>query len=337
MATRGCTSFRTGREASTIRSPDRVPPVGSAASHSFLTSNDAVTSSATALPADIAREYPFQPKRFEIDGVHMSYVDEGTGPVILFSHGNPTWSFAWRKLLADLSADHRVIAVDHIGMGLSDQPLNYRYELDQHISNLNRLIRHLDLRDITLVGHDWGGCIGMGAAGRDPSRFRQFVMMNTAAFRSQRIPLRIAVCRIPGLGAFGVRGLNLFSRAALTMAVVNPQVMTPAVRHGYLYPHSNWARRIAVHQFVLDIPLHPGHRSYETLVGVEEGLQQFQTHRMLLCWGEQDWCFTTAFLDEWERRFPQAQTFRLPHAGHYLFEDDPQTLLAHIRQWLAQA
>ncbi len=288
------------------------------------------------LPPDLAAEYPFEPQRHDVGGAQQSYVDLGTGPVILFSHGNPTWSFAWRKLLLDLSRDHRVIAVDHVGMGLSDQPLNYDYRLDRHIRNLNSLVTRLNLQDITLVGHDWGGCIGMGAAGRDPGRFKQFVMMNTAAFRSQRIPLRIAVCRIPLLGALGVRGFNLFSRAALTMAVANPKVMTPTVCRGYLYPHDNWNHRIAVHRFVQDIPLSPTHPSYQTLVGVEQGLAQFQHHRMLFCWGEQDWCFSTAFLDEWQQRFPTAETLRLPHAGHYLFEDDPAAILSRMRTWLSQ-
>jgi haloalkane dehalogenase len=270
-----------------------------------------------------------------VPGGTLSYVDEGEGPVLLFSHGNPTWSFAWRKLIQNLSRDFRVIALDHLGMGLSDKPAAAPYLLDTHIENLRSLVRQLDLCDITLIGHDWGGCIGMGAAGRDPARYRQFVMMNTAAFRSQRIPFRIAVCRIPLLGALGVRGLNLFSRAALRMAVANPRVMTPAVCQGYLFPYDNWQHRVAVHRFVQDIPLDPGHPSYATLTAVEQGLQQFQQQRLLLLWGEQDWCFTTDFLAEWEQRFPSAKTVRLPHAGHYLFEDDPQRLIDEIRQWLA--
>ncbi|MCA8994463.1 MAG: alpha/beta fold hydrolase [Planctomycetaceae bacterium] len=286
------------------------------------------------IPADLTAEYPFEPKRFDVGGAEMSYVDEGSGPVILFSHGNPTWSFAWRKFLSAFSPNYRVIAVDHIGMGLSDKPADYSYTLENHISNLGRLIEHLDLQNVTLVGHDWGGCIGMGAAGRQPQRFRQFVMMNTAAFRSQRIPFRIALCRIPFLGALGVRGMNLFAGAAVSMAVENSKVITPTVRRGYLLPYDSWANRIAVHQFVLDIPLSESHVSYKTLVGVEEGLQQFQDRRMLVCWGEKDWCFTTAFLDEWEQRFPNAETFRLPNVGHYLFEDAPQEVIARMREWL---
>ncbi|WP_437206694.1 alpha/beta fold hydrolase [Planctomicrobium sp. SH664] len=289
-----------------------------------------------SLPPDILSEYPFVPRSLDLDGLRYSYVDEGQGPVLLFVHGNPTWSFAWRNFIKDLSKDYRCIAVDHLGMGLSDKPQNYGYRIDQHIANLGRLVQGLDLREITLIGHDWGGCIGMGAAGCAPQRFKQFVMLNTAAFRSQEIPLRIAVCRIPLFGALGVRGLNLFSQAALGMAVEDSSRMTSAIRHGYLFPYSSWSNRLAVHRFVQEIPLKESHPTYQTLVNVENSLAQFRQHPWLLMWGERDWCFTTNFLNEWIERFPQAEVLRLPQAGHYVFEDAPEQLIARLRQFLSQ-
>ena len=167
-------------------------------------------------------EYPFESHEFRLDGLRYHYLDEGSGPTLLFVHGNPTWSFAFRNLIKALSPHYRVLAVDHIGCGFSDKPQNYPYRLAQHVENLERFVTGLDLRDITLFAHDWGGAIGMGVAARMPERFSRFVLFNTAAFRSRRMPLRIAICRIPGLGALGVRGLNLFSRAALRMAVARP-------------------------------------------------------------------------------------------------------------------
>jgi cis-3-alkyl-4-acyloxetan-2-one decarboxylase len=282
--------------------------------------------------ADWTAEFPFAPRFFDIDGLRYSYVDEGKGPVLLCVHGNPTWSFAWRHLIAEFSRDHRVIAVDHIGCGRSDKPAEYEYRLAKHVENLTRFVDGLDLRDVTLIAHDWGGCIGMGAAVKRPDRFRRFVMMNTAAFRSQRIPLRIAVCRIPAFGALAVRGLNGFSRAALTMAVERP--LTKAATAGYLAPYDSWANRIAVHEFVKDIPLNPSHRSYGTLVEIENGLSQFVDSPMLLPWGERDWCFTTAFLDEWQQRFPKAQAVRFADAGHYVFDDAKDRLGPAIREFL---
>ena len=284
----------------------------------------------------IASEYPFDDYFFSHNGHRIHFVDEGTGDPILFVHGNPTWSFAWRKLISAFSNRYRCIAIDHIGCGFSDKPQDYEYTLAHHIENLQKLVEHLDLQNITLVAHDWGGAIGTGVAGRMPERFQKLVLMNTAAFRSQVIPFRIAVCRIPGLGAFGVRGLNLFAGAAVRMAVAHRKNMTPEVRRGYLCPYDNWANRIATHEFVLDIPLSEGHRSYNTLVEVEENLSKLNSLPVLLPWGMQDWCFTAEFLSEFERRFPHARSVRIDDANHYLFEDAPQVLIENIDAFLAE-
>ncbi|MCE5303191.1 MAG: alpha/beta fold hydrolase, partial [Planctomycetaceae bacterium] len=116
--------------------------------------------------------YPFQSREALIGGHRLHYVDEGRGPVLLMVHGNPTWSFYWRDLIGPLSKEFRVVAVDHIGCGLSEKPspADYSYRLARRIADLNELIEKLDLREITLVAHDWGGAIGMGAAVAAPER-----------------------------------------------------------------------------------------------------------------------------------------------------------------------
>lgn len=281
-----------------------------------------------------ADEYPFDSHFAEIDGRLIHYIDEGSGEVLLCVHGNPTWSFAWRSIVRHFSDRYRVIAIDHLGCGMSDKPQDGDYCLDGHIQNLQSLIEHLGLSNITLLAHDWGGAIGMGTAGRMPEWFSRFVLFNTGAFRSPLIPLRIAVCRIPFFGTFALRGLNGFSRAAITMAVEKHDRMTAAVRNGYLAPYDSWANRVAVNRFVKDIPLRASHPSWQTLIDVEEGLEQFVDHPMLLVWGERDWCFTTDFLEEFERRFPNAETLRIPDAGHYVFEDAPEVFLPRIDEFL---
>lgn len=279
-------------------------------------------------------EYPFESHWFEVDGHVQHYIDEGEGPVLLMVHGNPTWSFAWRRLIKDLSHDYRVVAVDHLGCGFSEKPQDRRvYTLHEHIQRLASLVRLLGLQQITLFAHDWGGAIGMGCAGRLADRFQRFVLMNTGAFRSQAIPFRIALCRIPVLGTLGDRGLNLFARAALTMAVEKP--LSPAARAGFIAPYDSWSNRIAVHEFVQDIPLGPSHRSHATLMEVELSLEQFRDHPMQLVWGMKDWCFTPRdFLSEFCRRFPNAHSLELPRAGHYVFEDAPVELLKQVRIFL---
>ena len=117
--------------------------------------------------------YPFQSHEVTLDGHRCHYLDEGSGPVLLMVHGNPTWSFYWRNLILALRDRFRIVAVDHIGCGLSDKPAadDYSYRLARRVADLGQLIEKLDLRQITLVAHDWGGAIGMGAAVAAPERF----------------------------------------------------------------------------------------------------------------------------------------------------------------------
>jgi len=286
--------------------------------------------------ASFADEYPFAPHDIRLScGQRLHYVDEGTGSPILFVHGNPTWSFAWRRFIKALSPTHRSIAVDHIGCGRSDKPQRFEYRLAQHVDNLVELVERLHLRDVTLVAHDWGGAIGMGCAVRMPERFSRFVLMNTAAFCSTSIPFRIALCRLPLLGTLALRGLNAFSRAAISMAVEKRERMTPAVKAGFLAPYDSWANRIAVDRFVKDIPLRPSHPSFETLARIDSGIGQFSAHPMLLMWGMRDWCFSPEFLAEFERRFPHAQVCRFWDAGHYVFEDAHEVAIPKLQEFLA--
>ena len=284
--------------------------------------------------AEFQAEYPFTSRFFSLGDLRLHYVDEGQGEPLLFVHGNPSWSFAWRHLIRNLQTDHRCLAVDHIGCGFSDKPQRYDYRLATHIDNLVRFIDDRQLRNVTLVAHDWGGAIGIGAALQRLDRFKRFVLMNTAAFRSQRIPLRIAACRIPLFGTLAIRGANAFAGGAIHMAVEKRDRMTPAVKRGYLRPYDSWAHRIATLRFVQDIPLAPSHPSYGTLQQIEEQLPRLQDFPVLLVWGMRDWCFSPHFLAEFQQRLPQAETFEISDAGHYVFEDAHERIVPRVRTFL---
>lgn len=263
--------------------------------------------------------YPFTPKSLAINDVTMSYLDEGAGPVIVMLHGNPTWSFYYRNLVLALRSEFRVIVPDHIGCGLSAKPQHYPYTLETHINNLAALITHLGITDLSLMVHDWGGAIGMGFAGRHPEMIRSLVVTNTAAFCSKRIPWRIWLCRLPWFGALLVRGLNGFARPAVTMAVAGK--LPREVAHGYLAPYNSWRNRVAIYNFVRDIPLDESHVSWPTLTMVEANLPKLRSKPMLILWGGRDFCFDTVFYEEWLKRFPEARRHFFADAGHYLLED----------------
>lgn len=280
--------------------------------------------------------YPFEPHWLEADGGRLHYVDEGEGPVVLCTHGNPTWSFYYRNLIQGLSDSYRVIAPDHIGCGRSDKPQDWPYTVAAHVANIEKLVLELDLKDITLVCHDWGGPTGFGVAVKHPERFKGFVVMNTAAFFVPALPWRIRVCRIPGFGALAVRGLNGFARAATMMTVEDSARMTPAVKAGYLAPYDSWADRIATLRFVEDIPLAPSHPSWDTIDGIDKGLSQLKDKPMKIFWGEKDWCFTPRFRGEWLERFPDAEVTPFEDAGHYVLEDAHERMVPEIRDFLTR-
>jgi haloalkane dehalogenase len=286
--------------------------------------------------ADWRSLYPFQSHEIQIEGYRFHYVDEGQGPVLLMVHGNPTWSFYWRELVLALRDRYRVIAVDHIGCGLSEKPSadQYSYHLARRVSDLNQFIAKLDLRQITLVGHDWGGGIGMGAAVAAPDRFERFVLMNTGAFLSSYCPRRIHACHIPIFGQVAVQGMNLFVQAAIRMALQKHERMTPQVQAGYLAPYDSWANRVAVYRFVMDIPMTPSHPSYQTLANIEAGLPKLRNHPFCLIWGMLDWCFGPQFLERFIEFYPEAEVHRLEDAGHYVVEDAYERIVPLMKQFL---
>lgn len=280
------------------------------------------------------QEFPFESRFFDQDGIRQHYVDEGSGNPIVMVHGNPTWSFYYRHLLAAFRDHHRVIAVDHIGCGLSDKPQNYRYRLHQHIDNLKRIVTNLQVENGTLVVHDWGGPIGLGMFFHLMHRFDRIVLLNTGAFIPQQIPLKLRMARWPVFGALAIRGLNLFCKNALSTAVVDPGSLSDVARQGLLAPYDSWRNRVAVHRFVQDIPLSEGHPSYGALKLIQDGLPRLQEVPVKMIWGMQDWVFTGQVLDEMHKRIPHAQVHRIDRAGHYVLEEAPQEVTEHIRSFI---
>src|SRR5262249_16685978 len=152
----------------------------------------------------------------------------GEGEPVVMLHGNPTWSFFYRNLVAGLRETHRTIVPDHVGCGLSDKPddRGYDYTLARRVDDLEALLDHLGLgAGLTLLLHDWGGMIGMAYASRPPDRVRRLVGLNTAAFRlpaGKRLPWSLWLCRKTPLGPLLVRGLGAFSRGAVRFCCRRP-------------------------------------------------------------------------------------------------------------------
>jgi haloalkane dehalogenase len=171
-----------------------------------------------------------------------------------------------------------------------------------------------------MVVHDWGGPIGFGATVDKPERLGKLVILNTTCQLDAHYPLRIRMCKIPGFGAFIIRGLSYFAAGATYMACKQSH-MQNGVRAGYTRPYDSWAHRIANQRFVQDIPDGPGHPTWDYGQRVMAKLDAFADKPIQIHWGMKDFCFTPAFLADFRRRFPHADVHEYPTAGHYVLED----------------
>ncbi len=128
--------------------------------------------------------YPFEPNYAEVDGLRLHYLDEGQGPAIVCFHGEPTWSYLYRKMIPPLVAGgHRVICPDYAGFGRSDKPTDREwYTYDRHVELMTQLLEQLDVRDATIVVQDWGGPIGLRWAVENSDRVAALAVLNTGLF-----------------------------------------------------------------------------------------------------------------------------------------------------------
>lgn len=304
--------------------------------------------SASVPARDVFPEYPFTPQRFAVrPGLAMAYLDEGPrdAPPVVMVHGNPSWSYYYRKLVLALRDSHRCIVPDHIGMGLSDKPDDgadasprYDYTLASRIDDLDALLEHAGVREkVTLVVHDWGGMIGFGWALRHPERVARLVILNTGAFplpAAKPMPWQLSLGRDSKLGGLMIRGLNAFSGVASFVGV--KKRMPPEVRRAYTAPYDSWANRIGTLRFVQDIPLAPGDRAWALVDEAGRRLHEFADRPALICWGMRDFVFDHHFLQGFRERLPRAEVHDFPDAGHYVLEDEAERIVPLVREFLAR-
>ncbi len=295
---------------------------------------DRATASTSVLPDAVRALYPFESHHLVVDGGHrLHYLDEGTGPTLLMVHGNPTWSFLYRHLILGLRDRYRCIAIDHVGCGLSDKPQDWTYRVPDHAANVAQLVDHLGLKNVTLVGHDWGGAIGYLAALQTRPTFERFVVFNSAVFLMP-LPKLLTTMRIPFYGPFVTRGLNAMLWAGLLMA--DRKKMRGAVRDGYLAPYNSWANRVVVQRFVEEIPLERDHPNRALMVHLDGELDGFRKLPLMVVWGLKDPVFHKGYLAGWRERFPDAEFHTFEDAGHFLLEEIPDRILPLVDAFLAR-
>jgi haloalkane dehalogenase len=281
---------------------------------------------------DFAGTFPFESRFVSAGDVNLHYVDEGPSDAaaLLFAHGNPTWSYLWRRQIAELSArGHRCVAFDHMGFGRSDKPPRLSaYSLQRHVDNARALIDELDLTDVTLIAHDWGGPIGLGAMLERRDRLGGLVLLNTWAWELPSfVPPFVREFRTEGLGEILALGGNLFVES-IPGGMANRDT-DPVMMDAYRAPFPDYWSRVGMLAFQRDIPLTERDRSARLMRTIHERVLQLDLP-VTLIWGMRDRVFQPVFLDQWREHFPQARVVQLDDAAHFVPEDRPDAVIAAL-------
>lgn len=255
---------------------------------------------------------------------------------ILAVHGNPTWSYLWRRLLERAPSTWRVIAVDQIGMGFSQRPPGVR-RLRQRIDDLGELTEALGVRGrVVTVAHDWGGPVSLGWALGHRQQLLGCVLTNTAVHQPEgaRAPGLIRVARWRPLRAIATHKTALFTRGTTSLSAIRARRLPSDVVAGFQAPYEDSARRRAIADFVADIPLEHDHPSAATLTAIAEGVRTLDVP-VLLTWGADDPVFSDRYLRDLLQRMPHADVHRYERAGHLVTEDAPDSI-DDIIEWISR-
>lgn len=283
-------------------------------------------------PSWLDREaYPFAQHTLEVAGGTMHYVDEGQGDPILFVHGTPTWSFLYRDLIKALRAEHRCVAPDHIGFGLSSKPAAWGYSFADHAANLAALIERLGLEHFTLVAHDLGGPIALAYALDNPGRVARLALFNTFMWPLEGEFAVPAVGRLFGgpLGRLLYLRLNASARSLIPLAYGDRAKLTPAIHSQYLGPFPTPDDRRGMYAFAQQMA-----SGASWTAGLWERRAALRGIPTRLIWGMKDPAFGPKYLARWREALPQAHVRELPGAGHFVQEEAPAEALHELRELL---
>lgn len=276
-------------------------------------------------------QYPFQLRSFQLESGRMNYVDEGAGEVLLFVHGNPSWSFEYRRLIQHLRSHYRCIALDHIGFGLSDKPEAPSYLPQFHAANLEAFIEALGLRNITLFMQDWGGPIGMSYAIRHTDNVKRIVVSNSwfwSAHDSRTLRIFSALIGGP-LGRFLCRRFNFFPRVLMAASVGDKERFPRRVHDQYIGPFQDSNSRKGTWVFPRAII-----GESQWLGALWEQKSRLASLPALLLWGLKDDAFDETFLRRWQLAFSNNVTQRYPETGHNVFEELGEDAVKPVAKFL---
>ncbi|MEU8411899.1 alpha/beta fold hydrolase [Amycolatopsis japonica] len=275
--------------------------------------------------------FPFESRFVDIDGNTVHYVDEGSGPTLLFLHGNPTWSFLWRDVIRALREDFRCVALDYPGFGLSTPKPGYRYWPEEHADVVTAFVDALGLEDVTLVGQDWGGLIGLATVQRRTGVFTRLVLANTWAWPVNGVFHFEYFSRIFGgpPGRFLARRLNFVVNMFVPLGHRRRKPTALEMAH-YRRPMDIPERRRASAMFP-----HRVLASRAFFAEIEAGLPGIAHFPTLIVWGDKDIAFRPQERERLEATFTDHTTVIVEGAGTYVESDAPEEFVGAFRDWAA--
>jgi haloalkane dehalogenase len=271
-------------------------------------------------------DYPFGPHWLDLDDLRMHYVDEGAGSPVVLLHGEPTWSFLWRHVVPEVvGAGRRAIAPDLIGFGHSDKPTEQGwYTYDRHVSSVSRLVVELDLRDLAVVVHDWGGLIGLRFAVENADRVGRLVILDTGVW-SGRAPSETWLRFREAL-----RNVGGEIDIARLVESGTQRGLTDEIRAAYNAPFPTPESKAGALAFPELVPIEPEHPTAAALGPVREGLARWDKPAHVI-WGGADAVLPIAIAERFTALIPGATGPEvIAGAGHFLQEDAPAAVAAAI-------
>ena len=275
------------------------------------------------------RLFPFESKWLDSRVGRVHYIDEGVGRPILFLHGNPTWSFLYRGIVIRLRKEFRCVALDYPGFGLSVRPEDYGYTPAEHAGVVRELVQALDLQDLTIMGQDWGGPIGLRVALEELPRLRALVMGNTwywplDAWQAKAFAYVMSMDPVQSM----ILQKNLFVERVMPLGVKH--ALAEEVMHHYREALPTPKSRIGVAEFPRQL-IEASDWLDDLAEGVRESLGNVP---LLLTWGIHDLAFPSRYMERFREDFRLARVHRLD-AKHYIQEDAPGEIASAIQGFLA--
>ena len=283
-------------------------------------------------PTWLDREaYPFALKSYQLAEGRMSYVDEGAGEPVVFVHGNPSWSFMYRRQILDLRSQYRCIACDHLGFGLSEKPRTASYLPAEHAERFCRFMNAVESEPVHLIVHDWGGPIGLSWALDHPGRVKSLVVLNTWFWS---LADKKAARRFSGLlGSFPmqvlIRHFGIFEGALMRSSFYDKGKYR-AVASQYQRPFRGAGERGGVAEFPRQVIA-----SSDWLDSLWKKRRVLEDKRTSIFWALGDPVFRKSELERWQQVLPEAHVEKIAGVGHYVAEEMGADLTSLLRVHLA--